>query len=182
MRRELTDAFIRTIRPPPSGRLEIWDARATGLALRVTPSGMLSWSVRARLPDGRQVRATIGRWPDFPLAAARKRAKAMRTDIEGGADPTAERRAAEAQRYMRTKAPTVARRLAEWQEARRPQWSVVYTSDVARFCKNEIEPHLGNRPLAETTRADWTGLVSRKRKQSASSGANLYRIASSFLG
>jgi integrase len=181
MRRELTDAYIRTIRPPSSGRLEIWDTKVTGLALRVTASGARSWSVRGRMPDGRQVRSTIGTHPEVPLAGARKRARDMRTDIEAGTDPVAERRAAETQRKARAAAPTVTQRLAGWQDARRSNWSDVYAGDVARFCKNEIIPVLGNRVLAETSRADWTSLVARKRKQSASSAANLYRIASSFL-
>ena len=39
MQRELTDVFIRTIKPPAAGRMEVWDTRVTGLVLRVTPTG-----------------------------------------------------------------------------------------------------------------------------------------------
>jgi hypothetical protein len=30
-RRELTDAWLRTLRPPTTGRLEVWDSRVGGL-------------------------------------------------------------------------------------------------------------------------------------------------------
>src|ERR1051326_6708192 len=98
MQRELTDAFIRTIRPPTMGRAEIWDTRVTGLALRVTPSGVMSWCIRARTHDGKRVRPSMGTWPELSLSGARKRARALLVDIEAGADPVAERRAAEAKR------------------------------------------------------------------------------------
>ena len=39
----LTDLKIKSVQPPPSGRLEIWDARELGLILRVTSHGKKSW-------------------------------------------------------------------------------------------------------------------------------------------
>jgi integrase len=181
MRHELTDAFIRALKPPALGRVEVWDSKQPLLLLRVTATGVASWSVRTRTADGKRTRPGLGRWPQMGIAAARKAARAVLTEIEKGSDPVADRRAAEANRQARLNAPTVKQRLAEWQDARQPYWSNVYAGDVARFCNNEIIPVLGARVLTETQREDWTALVSRKRKQSASSAANLYRIASSFL-
>jgi integrase len=81
----------------------------------------------------------------------------------------------------RANQPTVADRLRDWREARSGSWADGYAAAVLRLCKMEILPHLGDRPLAETTRADWTTLIARKQRQSASSGANLYRTCSAFL-
>lgn len=40
MKRALTAAFVESVKPPePGKRLEIWDSKLTGLALRVTGSG-----------------------------------------------------------------------------------------------------------------------------------------------
>jgi integrase len=180
MQRELTDVFIRTVKPPTSGRTEIWDARVSGLVLRLMPSGAASWSVRARTRDGKRVRPKLGAWPGLGVSAARRAARATIAAIEAGGDPVAERRAAEAERSARANAPTVRERLAEWRAARESRWAPGYATSVHRICRQEIEPHLGDRPLAETTRADWTTMIARKQRASAASAANLYRIASAF--
>jgi integrase len=180
MQRELTDGFIRTIRPPTAGRAEFWDTRVTGLALRVTPSGVMSWSIRARTGDGKRVRPSLGTWPHLSLSAARKRARAMLVDIEGGADPVAERRAAEAARLARS-SNTIAARLQEWREARSARWADGYARSVQQICDREIAPSLGHKSLSETTRSDWTSLIARKQRQSEAAAANLFRTCSAFL-
>ena len=102
-------------------------------------------------------------------------------DIEAGRDPVAEKQAAKAERLARACQPTVADRLTQWREARSSHWADGYALAVLRLCVKEIVPHLGVRHLTETTRADWTTLIAQKQRQSASSGANLYRACSAFL-
>jgi hypothetical protein len=64
MRKPLTDAFVRSVETPASGRLEITDLRCNGLTLRVTKRGVKSWSFRFRDPKSRKLtRATIGAYP-----------------------------------------------------------------------------------------------------------------------
>ena len=181
MRRELTDVFIRSLPRPANGRVEIWDSRVSGLVLRITPTGAATWSVRGRTHDGKRVRPKLGGWPTLGVSAARRLARAAIVDIEAGGDPVAERRAAEADRLARASQPTVADRLIEWREARSFHWADGYAAAVLRLCDKEIVPHLGDRPLVQTTRADWTSLIARKQRKSASSGANLYRACSAFL-
>ncbi len=41
----MTDVWLRSLRPPTGARAEYRDARVTGLVLRVTPRGVMSWSV-----------------------------------------------------------------------------------------------------------------------------------------
>ena len=60
-----------SVKPPETGRLEIWDTRVVGLMLRVTPSGAATWSVRRRADDGRRLRAPIGTWPAIGLYVRR---------------------------------------------------------------------------------------------------------------
>jgi hypothetical protein len=52
---------------------------------------------------------------------------------------------------------------------------------VQRICKAEILPKLGKRPLTETSRAEWTGLIAAKHRQAPGVGSMLYRPASAFL-
>jgi hypothetical protein len=68
MTTNLTDAAIRTLAPPMSRRIEIQDMRCPGLELRVTPSGVKSWSFRYRdRTTGKTERKTLGRYPDVSL-------------------------------------------------------------------------------------------------------------------
>ena len=47
MRRELTDPWLRGVKPPAGGRLEIWDLRVSGLVLRITPAEGLAFLISA---------------------------------------------------------------------------------------------------------------------------------------
>ena len=90
VQRPLTDAFVRSVKPPASGRLEISDMRCAGLALRITPNGVKSWAFRFRdRTTGRPGRATIGQYPAVGLTAARASADAMRRDTANGINPAA---------------------------------------------------------------------------------------------
>jgi integrase len=181
MQREITDAWLRTLVPPATGRIEIWDRRVRGLVLRVTANGTFSWSARARTAEGKRTRPKLGTWPAMGLSEARKLALAATADIQRGGDPVAARRAAKAARAARAGLPTVADRLVEWQAAKAGQWSDRYRSEVARLCSVEIVPKLGRRPLLETTRLDWTDLIAVKHRRSAGVGSMLYRTAAAFL-
>jgi hypothetical protein len=68
MKRDINDAWLRGLKPPETGRLEIWDTREAGLVLRLTPSGATSWSVRARTCTRRRQNPSV-KWPGFPAAA-----------------------------------------------------------------------------------------------------------------
>ena len=52
MRRDLTDAYLRAVKPPASGRIELWDTRVRGLCFRLTAAGAAAWTVRDRAADG----------------------------------------------------------------------------------------------------------------------------------
>ena len=185
MKRDLNDAWLRAVKPPATGRLEIRDSDVKGLVLRVTPNGAMTWSVRTRTKDGKQTRPKLGTYPAMGIAAARKAAKAAIGGIVAGADPVEERRQAREARRNRLAEATVAERLAEWRAAREASpdkpWSTRYAAEVSRICGRDLIPALGKRALSETTRADWTALVSTKRKAAPAMAAALYRVVSSFL-
>jgi integrase len=182
MQRDLTDAFLRTIKPPASGRMEIWDIRVRGLHLRMTPAGTATWALRTRTADGKQTRITLGTYPAFGIAAARKAALNALAEVHRGADPVAQKRAARAARARDRAEPTVAERIGQWQDARAHEWSARYTIEVQRAVAREVLPRLGARPLRQTTRADWVALIEGKRRAGAPGrAAFLYRTISAFL-
>jgi integrase len=89
----LTDAMLRNLAPGEK-LIEYWDARVSGLCLRVPPSGVRSWSFRYR-PKGAvsRPRVPLGHYPEVWLALARSRAEALRVEVAGGGDPQGERAA-----------------------------------------------------------------------------------------
>jgi integrase len=195
MRKDLTDAYLRTIAPPPEGRFEVRDETVRGLVFRLTHKGAASWCVRAYTREGKEARVTIGTYPAVGLSAARKLAKASLAAIQGGADPVEEKRAARIERERREAEPTVAERLEAWCAAREADdvkpWSARTADEVRRAVKRDIVPALGAKALRETTRADWTAIVEKKKasngsrrktKRAPAMATALYRYLSAFLG
>ena len=84
---KLTAAFVRAIKP--AGRYGDGD----GLFLMVGPSGSKSWMVRVQ-KDGKRRDIGLGGASKVSLALARDRAWTVRSQIEAGIDPVAERRKA----------------------------------------------------------------------------------------
>lgn len=182
MQREITDAFLRSAKPPATGRTEVWDTRVEGLMVRLTPTGAVSWSIRGRTAAGKRTRVGLGTWPAVGVSEARKRALVALAALQGGADPVQAKRDEKAARAARAAAPTVAQRLMAWQRAKAADWSQRYRDEIARQVDKDIVPLLGGRVLADTTRADWTGLVAAKRKAAPAMASSLFRTVSSFLG
>lgn len=93
----LTDKAVQAAKAGPGQRLELWDAKVSGLCLRVTDKGQKTWVVRYRTRDGRQPRFTLGpagsAKGDLSLAEARDRASQVRRTAREGGDPAAAKRA-----------------------------------------------------------------------------------------
>jgi integrase len=84
----LSDVVVRSMQPPPSGRIEIPDKHCRGLSLRITAAGVKTWTFRYRdRITGKVERKTLGRYPDIPLARARDLADADRVATQTGASP-----------------------------------------------------------------------------------------------
>lgn len=184
MRREMRDDWIRSLDAPTSSRLEVWDTRLPGLNFRLTPRGTGTWTMRTRTRDGKQTRVTLGTWPAIGTAEARKRGIAALAAVQGGGDPSSEKKVAKEARVARSAEPTVTARLCAWREAHAHgarAWGDRYAREVERICRRDIEPALGKRILRETTRADWTSLVAARRTKAPAMAALLYRVLSAFL-
>ena len=90
----LTDARVRSATPPKTGRLELWDAKTSGLCFRVTTAGVRSFSFRYRPSNGAAFRrVTLGRYPALSLVDARAGAERIREQVRNGADPQQDKRA-----------------------------------------------------------------------------------------
>src|SRR5262249_26012474 len=97
-------AAVAKLKPEPkSKRREISDAGCPGLHLVIQPSGVKSWAMRFRRPDGRSAKLTLGAvditgkeakeapkiGDPLTLAAARVLATDVRRQLKRGVDPAA---------------------------------------------------------------------------------------------
>jgi integrase len=89
----LTAKQIERWPPDPARTLELVDGAVSGLRVRLTPSGSISWSLNVRL-NGKRRRIALGE--AVSLSEARRAGQEARQQIAAGKDPAANRRAARA--------------------------------------------------------------------------------------
>lgn len=87
MPRKLTTHMIETAALPKSGQSFIWDGELKGFGVRIGFSGMKSYVLQYRGPDGRLRRMAYARYPVFTVDEARKEAIRMLADVTRGIDP-----------------------------------------------------------------------------------------------
>jgi integrase len=169
---KLTDRRIATLKPNPTRRVELPDDKVAGLALRVTPNGIKTWTLRYRLTGGRadrRRRLTLGGYPALTLAKARKAANiALGQVATTHTDPATAKRAARlgetfgdlARDYLARHAK---RHKRSWREDERildadllPAWRTRKVKDISRREVRELvegiadrgSPIMANRTLA----------------------------------
>lgn len=87
----LTDLSVRKARPAEK-RYDLYDAAIRGFGLRVSTSGAKTWFVMRRV-NGRMVRHSLGRYPEYSLAEARIAAGAALKQMTEGEHPRANKAA-----------------------------------------------------------------------------------------
>jgi integrase len=166
---KLTDRFLLALKgAAPGTRRTIWDAVESGLAVRITDRGAVSFIVTRRVKGSpKPVRITIGRYGDVSLADARARAAALKAEMREGSDPRrrqreeieAKKRADHEARLEELRATVhrfdaVAERyIAEHSKMRR---SAHYTALVIR---KDLVPRWGSLPVTKITRRHVTEML-----------------------
>ena len=169
-RKKLTDLFVDKVAAPSRGRIEYFDTTFPALALRVTSSGHKSWSLFYR-NGGRLRRYTIGNYPAFDPAAARKAASSALHRLADGIDPGEEKR-------LRRNAPkpladdftSVAYEYLERQVKRNTAASTY--RETARIMEQDVIPEWGKRSIGSILRRDVSALIDKKAASGAEIQAN----------
>jgi integrase len=156
MQRKLTDVFLKTVKSPDTGRLEINDLGCTGLAFRVTSNGARSWSFRFRDAGGAQTRATVGRYPTVCLLDARRIADDMRREVGQGGNPVSRKRQDRAGAGGKTFAALAQRYLIEHAERHKRSHG-----HDRRNLEKHVLPVWAARPYGSIRRADIIELIER---------------------
>src|SRR3984885_14976704 len=170
-RKKLTDLFVAKVAAPAKGRrVEYFDTTFPALALRVTSSGHKSWSLFYR-HGGRLRRYTIGNYPAFDPASARKAASSALHRLADGIDPGEEKRVRRnAPKPLADDFESFAREYLERQVKRNTAASTY--RETARIIEQDVIPEWGKRPIGSILRRDVIALVDKKVASGAEVQAN----------
>lgn len=150
----LTERTIKRLSPPESGYVIAWDDELKGLGVRVTAAGAKSFIVNYRTRDGRQRRATVGRFPGTSATAARRRAQELLAGVTLGSDPVEEEQ-------KRRNEMTLGGLVDLYQEKHLAKLSS--GGEAARYLRSDVLPCLGSKTRASAvTRRAIRDMVRKK--------------------
>jgi integrase len=151
----LTAAAVEKLLPPTSGRTDVYDAEVPGLVLRISSSGVKSWSFIYRVA-GQTKRLTLGNHPGTSLKLARDRARDARAATQRGEDPVADKKAAEVDRRQNGFASCVRDFVEKYAMRTQRTWKAT-ESALTRYAIAEW----GDKPAKEIRRRDVVDLLDR---------------------
>jgi integrase len=169
------EALTRLHSPAPGARAVYHDAKTTGLQLRVSSSGIKTFSLFRRIKGGPPERLTLGRFPDMTVEHARRIAARVNASIAEGANPADMKRA-------KKREPTLAEFFKEYGE-RHGQKKRAWRDDQQRF-RDYLASPLGARKLSSITR-EMVGRILSDMERDGKAGAtvnNVRALASGIFG
>lgn len=163
---KLTKRIVDALKAPKPSRVGVkvrehfvWDRELRGFGVQVMPSGLKSFVIQYRTPEGRNRRAVIGRYGLMTVEEARKLAHEKLVAVSKGVDPVAEEAKAAG---LLTVAEVCDWYLAEAEAGRilgrrrRPIKPSTLAMDKSRI-EAHIKPLLGRRQVASLKLGDIEG-------------------------
>jgi len=155
-RRVLTAKFVESVKV--ESRTDYWDDVVRGLVLRVSPSGVKSWTVvYTRASDGGRCRLTLGKYPVIALEKARALALKAMVDVTDGNDPAGDKRT---RRDAMTVADLGALYLDKWAKRHKRTWA-----EDERVLEREVYPRIGALKANAVRRRDLLDIIEAKADQ-----------------
>ena len=152
-RLRLNEKSVREAVPEPGRDYQIFDSEVRGFAICIYRSGNRAFTLDYR-HAGRQRRMTLGRWPEWSTAAARKRAKELRRDIDAGGDPLGAKEGGR-------DAPRFKDLVDRYAEVHLPNLAKTNASDQRSMLTKLVGPDWNNRLVTEITPYDVEKLLNR---------------------
>ncbi|MCX7282287.1 MAG: integrase arm-type DNA-binding domain-containing protein, partial [Alphaproteobacteria bacterium] len=134
---KLTDIELRALlkaAKPVAGKSD-----GGGLTFTLSSAGTPVWVLRYR-SAGKSRELTIGRYPDLPLADARKKAARERARIADGADPAGDKRRA---KYTKASARTFKELAEDYLARTASSLSEGTRKETRRYLDKDILPRIG---------------------------------------
>ncbi|GIK82744.1 MAG: integrase [Alphaproteobacteria bacterium] len=163
---KITKRIVDALKAPKPSRVGVkvrehfvWDRELRGFGVQVMPSGLKSFVIQYRTPEGRNRRAVIGRYGLMTVEEARKLAHEKLVAVSKGVDPVAEEAKAAG---LLTVAEVCDWYLAEAEAGRilgrrrRPIKPSTLAMDKSRI-EAHIKPLLGRRQVASLKLGDVEG-------------------------
>lgn len=165
---------------PPTKRTTHVDGDVEGLALRITPKGVASWSVEYTRPVGGRARYTIGPADDIGVGAARDKARDIRALARDGGDPHFDRKLArlkaEPGEHQLT-AGTVAELARRYLESREAKaWRPATRDTFESLLNRHVLPAIGKVATAEVSKVDVRALLERVHDQAAIGSNRVFEL------
>lgn len=144
----LTDKEIKAAKPQEK-EYNLFDG--DGLRLRVKPNCSKHWILNYYRPNSRKrANLSLGKYPDLPLAKARKATMEAKELLAEGIDPQ-EKRKQEQQEHKAIHQHTFFNVANEWFEIKKEDVTADYAVDIWRSLELHIFARLGEIPVREIT-------------------------------
>lgn len=146
MAKRITETLVKALHTPTRRQDITYDTDLKGFGVRITSGGAKAFILNYRI-QGRERRYTIGSYPEWSAAAARKQAETLKRRIDLGEDPMAERR-------EQRDAPTVGDLCLDYERQHLPKKRPSSQKDDMSIIKTILLPRLGQEKAANVRYAD----------------------------
>ncbi len=146
MAERITETLVKNLAPPAKGNKITYDTELKGFGVRVTAKGAKAFVLNFRV-GAQERRLTIGGYPEWTAAAARKEAEAHKRQVDVGADPMA-------QRHEERAAATMADLCGLYIERHLPKKRPSSQKDDRSIIDRTILPRFGKAKAASIRYAD----------------------------
>jgi integrase len=176
---DFRDAKLKKLPKPGTGMELYYDTIVPGLMFRITENDARAFVLRYRTTSGRERHYTIGRFsmtsvPEWSVAAARKKAGALKDKIRNGHDPL------EALQTER-EAPTVKRLIERFTKEHLPKLRPGTRYDYECILEHDITPALGRLKIIEVSPQDIANLHHKVSARAPSRANTVLAVASSLF-
>src|SRR5690606_15739280 len=114
MKARITDRFISNLPTNPEKTYEVADTHLRGFCLIVRSSGVISFCIRYRNPQGKKKSYTIGKYGTITVTDARRLAEQRAAEVRLGNDIQADRQAVRTEAPRLASRPTVSQLFEQW--------------------------------------------------------------------
>lgn len=163
----LTDTAIKALKPR-STRYVVTDGQ--GLVLEIHPTGNMTWRYRYRL-KGKAEKASIGRYPEISLKAARQKRNDLAALVALDQSPAQEKQRAKQALSKNTTVKEFGERYFVDIASR----DLKEPKHIRRYLDKEIYPELGAKPMCDVSIADVQKIVFRKKDNGREAAAAAIR-------
>jgi integrase len=169
MKLKLTDQAVARLKPPASGKVDVWDQALPAFGIQLRATGRRAWIIQARRPGKATAsRIKIGDPATMPLAEARERARELMRDPSALAEPAEEPASPELGEVTGNSpmSAVVAAFIRRDQQPKNRSWR-----EVQRTLRHDLGDWAG-RPLRSIAQADVVAMVDRAVDRGAPIMAN----------